>query len=47
MTTKRARSAATSSGLVVNSPVRKWFTKNDAETIFDRLEHTAGPGRSM
>jgi phospholipase C len=30
--------AATSSGLVVNSPVRKWFTKNDAETIFDRLE---------
>src|SRR6478752_3302878 len=30
--------AATSSGLVVNSPVRKWFAKNDAETIFDRLE---------
>jgi len=30
--------AATSSGLVVNSPVRKWFTKNDAETIFERLE---------
>jgi len=30
--------AATSSGLVVNSPMRKWFTKNDAETIFDRLE---------
>ena len=30
--------AATSSGLVVNSPVRKWFTQNDAETIFERLE---------
>jgi phospholipase C len=30
--------AATSSGLVVNSPMAKWFTKNDAETIFDRLE---------
>ncbi len=30
--------AATSSGLVVNSPMRKWFTKNDAETLFDRLE---------
>jgi phospholipase C len=30
--------AATSSGIVVNSPVRKWFTKNDAETIFERLE---------
>ena len=30
--------AATSSGFVVNSPVRKWFTGNDAETIFDRLE---------
>ena len=30
--------AATSSGLVVNSPVRKWFRKNDAETIFERLE---------
>ena len=30
--------AATSSGLVVNSPVRKWFTENDAETIFERLE---------
>jgi len=30
--------AATSSGLVVNSPVSKWFTKNDAETIFERLE---------
>ena len=30
--------AATSSGLVVNGPVRKWFTKNDAETIFERLE---------
>jgi phospholipase C len=28
--------AATSSG--VNSPVRKWFTDNDAETIFERLE---------
>ncbi len=30
--------AATSLGLVVNSPVRKWFTDNDAETIFERLE---------
>ena len=30
--------AATSSGLVVNAPVKKWFTKNDAETIFERLE---------
>ena len=30
--------AATSSGLVVNSPARKWFTRNDAETIFERLE---------
>ena len=30
--------AATSSGLVVNAPVTKWFTKNDTETIFERLE---------
>jgi phospholipase C len=30
--------AATSSGLVVNHPATKWFTKNDAETIFERLE---------
>jgi phospholipase C len=30
--------AATSSGLVTNSPITKWFTKNDAETIFERLE---------
>ena len=30
--------AATSSGLVVNGPARKWFTQNDAETIFERLE---------
>jgi phospholipase C len=30
--------SATSSGLAVNFPVRKWFTKNDAETIFERLE---------
>jgi phospholipase C len=30
--------AATSSGIVVNTPVRKWFRKNDAETIFERLE---------
>ena len=30
--------AATSSGLVVNSPSKKWFTMNDAETIFERLE---------
>jgi phospholipase C len=30
--------AASSSGLVVNSPMTKWFTKNDAETLFERLE---------
>jgi len=30
--------AATSLGLVLNSPVSKWFTKNDAETLFERLE---------
>ena len=30
--------AATSSGFVVNSPMGKWLTHNDAETIFDRLE---------
>jgi phospholipase C len=30
--------AATASGLVVNSPVPKWLTGNTAETIFDRLE---------
>ena len=30
--------AATSSGIVVNRPVKKWFTKNDAETIFERME---------
>jgi phospholipase C len=30
--------AATSSGFVVNSPIRKWMEHNDAETIFDRLE---------
>ncbi len=30
--------SATSSGLVVNFPVKKWFTQNDAETIFERLE---------
>ena len=30
--------AATSSGAVVNSPIRKWFTMNDTETIFERLE---------
>jgi phospholipase C len=30
--------AATSSGLVVNSPARKWLKQNDAETIFERLE---------
>src|SRR6478752_421276 len=30
--------AATSSGLVVNAPYRKWFTQNPAETIFERLE---------
>jgi phospholipase C len=30
--------AATSSGLVVNSPVTKWMTQNNAETIFERIE---------
>ncbi len=30
--------AGTSSGLVVNAPVTKWFTENDAETLFERLE---------
>jgi len=30
--------AATSSGFVVNSPVKKWFEGNDAETLFERLE---------
>ena len=30
--------AATSSGLVVNSPAKKWLTENNAETIFERLE---------
>jgi len=30
--------AATSSGLTVNSPATKWLTNNDAETIFNRLE---------
>lgn len=30
--------AATSMGMVVNKPVKKWITDNDAETIFERLE---------
>jgi phospholipase C len=30
--------AATSSGLAVNFPAKKWFTNNDAETLFERLE---------
>jgi len=30
--------AAQSSGLVVNSPMTKWFTENTAETLFERLE---------
>ena len=30
--------SATSSGLVVNVPVKKWFAKNDTETLFERLE---------
>jgi phospholipase C len=30
--------AATSSGLVVNAPARKWLSKNHGETIFERLE---------
>jgi phospholipase C len=31
--------AGTSSGLTVNSPATKFLAGNDAETIFDRLEH--------
>jgi phospholipase C len=30
--------AGTSSGFVVNNPVSKWLARNDAETLFDRLE---------
>jgi phospholipase C len=30
--------AATASGLVVNSPAAKWLSENDSETIFDRLD---------
>ena len=30
--------AASSSGLVVNSPMRKWLKLNDTETLFERLE---------
>jgi phospholipase C len=30
--------SATSAGAVVNSPVKKWFKLNGAETIFERLE---------
>jgi len=30
--------AGSSSGLVVNSPMRKWFTQNTAPTLFERLE---------
>lgn len=30
--------AATSSGFVVNSPVKKWFEGNNTETLFERLE---------
>jgi phospholipase C len=30
--------AATSSGLVVNSPATKWLSENTAETLFERLE---------
>ena len=30
--------AATSSGMTVNSPATKWLMNNDAETIFNRLE---------
>jgi len=30
--------AATSSGLVVNSPATEWYFHNTAETLFDRLE---------
>ncbi|HEX3723774.1 MAG TPA: alkaline phosphatase family protein [Nitrolancea sp.] len=38
--------AATSAGLVVNSPAKKWLTKNDAETIFERLEREGRRGRN-
>ncbi len=31
--------AATSSGLVVNSPVQRYYFDNGAETIFNRLDH--------
>jgi len=30
--------AASSSGLVVNSPMKKWLTENTAPTLFERLE---------
>jgi phospholipase C len=30
--------AASSSGLVINGPMKKWFTENDTETLFERLE---------
>jgi phospholipase C len=30
--------SATSSGMVVNAPAKKWLAKNDAETIFERIE---------
>jgi phospholipase C len=30
--------AATASGMTVNSPAKKWLTSNGAETIFNRLE---------
>jgi phospholipase C len=33
--------AATSSGFVVNSPVKKWLQENKAETIFNRIEQHA------
>src|SRR5262245_30595752 len=38
--------AASSSGLVVNSPVEMWYEHNTAETIFDRLEAERARGLS-
>ena len=38
--------AATSSGFVVNRPMTNFMRHNRAETIFERLERTAGAGRS-
>jgi phospholipase C len=39
--------AGTSSGLVVNLPMRKWFTKTTQRRSSSGSNSTAGPGRSM